>query len=190
MKRKEIPEYNVWKGMRARCERTTNADYPYYGGRGIRVCERWSNFLLFFADVGPRPTSQHTIDRYPNNDGNYEPGNVRWATRREQGRNKRNTRPLTYRGVTKPMSEWAEEFGLPYFTLRSRLDIYGWSLERALEEKYFEKKIVDSESITTKEAASLLNVTQRTIYDWINTGRLQVIKVRGLMRIPKSGIQA
>ena len=189
MTRKSIPEYHVWKGVRQRCLNPNNSSYAYYGGRGISICPRWSDFNFFLKDVGSRPTALHTLDRYPNPDGNYEPGNVRWATRLEQGRNKRNTRPLTYRGITKPMSEWAEEFGLPYFTLRSRLDVYGWPVERALEEKYFEKKIVDAESITTKEAAYVLKVTQRTIYDWIKTGRLQFVKIRGLMRIPRESVQ-
>ena len=77
--------------MRSRCRSTTNAGYPYYGGRGIRVCARWESFENFLTDMGLRPSSEHSIDRI-NNDGNYEPGNCRWATKREQSLNQRPRR--------------------------------------------------------------------------------------------------
>jgi hypothetical protein len=85
------PEYAVWKTMRQRCLNQACEDYHLYGGRGITVCERWSDFAAFFADMGPRPTPKHSIDR-EDNDGNYEPGNCRWATAKEQANNKRNSR--------------------------------------------------------------------------------------------------
>ena len=87
-----IPEYEIWKGMKQRCSNPKHIVYSYYGGRGIRVCEEWeSDFEKFYEDVGPRPSPKHTIDRYPNNNGNYEPGNVRWATRSQQNKNRRPT---------------------------------------------------------------------------------------------------
>lgn len=82
-------EYNIWKGMRQRCENPNNDDFDLYGGRGIKVCRRWKDFANFLADMGPRPTPQHSIDRYPNNDGDYEPTNCRWATPEQQANNKR-----------------------------------------------------------------------------------------------------
>jgi hypothetical protein len=86
--RRYCPEYNTWAGMHSRCENPKEAGYKNYGGRGITVCERWRSFENFYADVGDRPSPKHSIDRI-NNDGNYEPGNVRWATRTEQNRNRR-----------------------------------------------------------------------------------------------------
>lgn len=83
------PEYSVWRGMKQRCLNPKASYYADYGGRGIKVCEKWANdFGEFYKDVGPRPSSQHSLDRIDVN-GNYEPGNVRWATAREQARNTR-----------------------------------------------------------------------------------------------------
>jgi hypothetical protein len=85
-------EYTAWNAMRQRCSNINDKAYSNYGGRGIRVCERWINsFENFLKDVGVRPTISHSLDRYPDNDGNYEPGNVRWATIKQQSYNKRNT---------------------------------------------------------------------------------------------------
>jgi len=82
------PEYRTWDGMKERCRNPNHKAYANYGGRGISVCERWLDFESFLLDMGRRPSPTHSIDRI-NNDGNYEPGNCRWATRDEQNRNQR-----------------------------------------------------------------------------------------------------
>ncbi len=88
---KHLPEYFIWKGMRQRCSNPRNQKFKDYGARGISVCERWDSFEAFLSDMGRRPSPGHSIDR-KNNDGNYEPGNCRWATAKEQAANTRRSR--------------------------------------------------------------------------------------------------
>jgi hypothetical protein len=113
------PEYRCWSAMKARCGRPNNPAFRDYGARGIRVCARWSKFANFYADMGPRPSAAHSLDRIDVN-GGYEPDNCRWATRSEQGLNKRNT-ALTFQGETRPAAHWAADLGLKPASLRGRL---------------------------------------------------------------------
>lgn len=129
----ESMTYKSWRSMLQRCTRPRHNEFRLYGGRGIRVCERWRAFENFLADMGERPSHQHSLDRI-DNDGNYEPGNCRWATAKEQTRNRRVTRMLTFRGATRSLSDWAELIGMPRHTLHSRIVNYGWTAERALTE--------------------------------------------------------
>lgn len=130
-RRRHTPEYTVWAGMVQRCEDVKCKSYPRYGGRGIKVCKQWRySFVAFVRDVGPRPSPQHSLDRI-NNNGNYEPGNCRWATAQEQQRNSRWTRRLTFKGQTKCLVEWATVTGIEFRTLWKRLDL-GWSVAKAL----------------------------------------------------------
>jgi hypothetical protein len=123
--------YQIWKAMRQRCTNPSYVGYSRYGGRGISVCERWNSFELFLEDMGERPSGRHSIDRR-NNDGNYEPGNCRWATRTEQNRNSIKNRLITLDGITRCLSEWGEFTGIPADVIRYRLDRLGWAVEDAL----------------------------------------------------------
>ncbi len=99
------PEYQSWLGMKARCSNPKHFAYDYYGGRGIDVCDRWKNsFENFLADLGPRPTKDHTLERN-DVDGNYDPGNCRWATRLEQNKNRRPRKQKTHCKRGHPLSD-------------------------------------------------------------------------------------
>lgn len=128
---KVASEYTIWSGLKTRCTNPKERNWLRYGGRGIKVCDRWKNsFEAFLADMGPRPSKEHSIDRI-DNDGNYEPGNCRWATRYEQCCNRSNSRNITWNGVTLCLSQWARKMGIGKETLRSRLR-HGWTIEKAL----------------------------------------------------------
>src|SRR5882724_2958715 len=99
-------EYRAWRSMWSRCRDAGNSAYPYYGGRGIRVCGRWADFEMFRSDIGACPPGC-TLDRI-NSDGDYGPANCRWATRTQQARNTRKTRWITWAGQTLSLAEWAE----------------------------------------------------------------------------------
>jgi hypothetical protein len=126
------PEYRSWCALVKRCTSPQDPNYPSYGGRGITVCERWQNsFENFLADMGRKPSQQHSIDRI-DNDGNYEPGNCRWATRSEQSRNRRDRILVTFNGRTMFLCDWSAKTGISVGTLHYRLYNRGWSVERAL----------------------------------------------------------
>lgn len=128
------PTYVTWTSMITRCTNPRVRIWPYYGGRGIAVCDRWRSFEAFLEDMGERPSLGHSIDRIDPN-GHYEPGNCRWATDREQASNRRprrTSRMLTAFGKTQTLAAWARETGLGRVTITQRLK-RGWSIERALE---------------------------------------------------------
>lgn len=118
-------EYHSWSGAKSRCENAQSPAFARYGGRGIRMCERWRiSFASFFQDMGPCPPGM-SLDRI-DVDGDYAPGNCRWATSVEQAGNKRLHRLVTFRGKTRPVTEWARITGIPEATIRGRLNL-GWS---------------------------------------------------------------
>lgn len=132
---KPSAEYTCWSNMKARCFNSTARDWENYGGRGITVCDRWqgeTGFERFLADMGPKPSSRHTIDRI-DSDGDYEPANCHWALPSEQARNRRSNRQVTAFGRTMLAIEWAEETGLSPKLICERLD-EGWRPERAVSQ--------------------------------------------------------
>lgn len=124
------PEYRAWCNMRNRCKNANNPEYHNYGFRGITVCDEWDDFCQFYADMGPRPSKDHSLDRI-NNDSGYSKSNCRWSTRQQQGRNRRVNVLVTINGVTKCKIEWMEHYGVNKNTVRARID-RGWTVEEAL----------------------------------------------------------
>lgn len=124
------PEYRIWIGLRQRCNDQRYHGYDRYGGRGIRVCERWESFEAFLKDVGSRPSDEHSLDRIDNS-GDYTPKNCRWATRNEQQRNKQDTFLVEAFGETRSVHDWADDLGITPQAIRYRLK-KGWSPEDAV----------------------------------------------------------
>lgn len=111
--------YRVWCNIIQRCENPNNEAYGNYGGRGITICERWRNdFAAFAADMGPRPTDRHEIDRYPDNDGPYAPGNCRWALHADNMMNTRRAIIVGFRGERTPLSLACSRAGLNYHSAK------------------------------------------------------------------------
>lgn len=128
--------WNIYHGMKKRCNNPNCARYKDYGGRGITICIEWQDDFDAFADWAKSNGYDETltIDRIDVN-GNYEPSNCRWVSLKEQSRNMRKTVYAEYKGVKKPLIEWCEELGLVYDTIHDRITRRGWSVERAFEAK-------------------------------------------------------
>lgn len=140
MKRKYFDEYDcssrlycIWKHMKERCHSKNCKDFANYGARGISVCDEWKNDFLSFKKWALENGYNEalTLDRIDSN-GNYEPTNCRFATRKEQNNNKRDNHYLTHNGETKTLSEWSKETGLNVTTILMRISKYKWSVEKAL----------------------------------------------------------
>ncbi|HEY3499643.1 MAG TPA: hypothetical protein VGK73_33360 [Polyangiaceae bacterium] len=153
---RQASEYFVWNGLRSRCNNPKNKDYKRYGGRGIRCCARWADFAAFLEDVGRRPSRQHSLDRIKNelhyscgkcNEcvANGWPANCRWATAKEQQRNKRTNHLLTFRGRTQCVSAWAEELGSTENVILHRLQS-GHSIEIALGVEVMPGQVLDQDT--------------------------------------------
>ena len=137
-----MPEYKIWTGMKGRCQNPKDGRFRDYGGRGVTVCQRWADsFEMFFLDMGPRPSPNHSLDRIDVN-GNYEAANCRWATRVEQQNNMRRNLSLSFNGRSQTAAQWAREIGMNPATLTTRLR-RGWSVGVALTTP-IQKKVVPS----------------------------------------------
>lgn len=127
------PEYKVWCGIKRRCFNQADRSFPRYGGRGITMCDEWkSSFQAFLDDMGPRPSSGHSIDRIDNNAG-YAKDNCQWANSSQQAGNRRDNLNLVAFGKTLSLSEWARQTGVKSPTIKQRL-MRGWAVERAVSE--------------------------------------------------------
>lgn len=171
--------WNAWTGMNGRCSRSNSDDYPNYRGRGIVVCDRWKeSFSDFYADMGDPPTKSHTLDRV-NNDLGYSPENCRWATPKQQNRNRRSNRWVEWNGEVKTMAEWGEDpritsigINQAYLGIRIR---GGWSIDSAMTTPIFLGKAITfqgetlsmaewSRRVGAKEGNNI--VSKRLRYGW------------------------
>lgn len=153
-------EFQAWLDMKKRCYGATNPRYKDYGGRGIRVCHRWYfSFKNFLDDMGPKPSTKHSLDRIDNN-SDYHPSNCRWATYTQQLRNQRNTKFLTLNGETLPIIEWAERLGVTSVCIINRLR-RGWPVEKTLTSKSWEG--IHHGSMTTTINGKTLSIRQWAI---------------------------
>lgn len=130
--------YSRWRNIMNRCYDENNPAFKNYGGRGIKVHQPWHDIRNFVADLpsGYKPGAQ--LDRI-DNDGDYEPGNIRWATPKQNSANRRSTTKLTFKGETKSQREWARQLGIDERLINSRINSLGWSVDRALSEPALEK---------------------------------------------------
>jgi hypothetical protein len=124
--------YRGWLAMLMRCNNPNSTHYHNYGGRGITICDKWLKFEGFYEDMGEKPFKEATLDRIDNN-GNYCKENCRWATRKQQCRNKRSNRIIEFNGKSQCLQDWADELGINKHILKERLN--AWDVERAFTEK-------------------------------------------------------
>lgn len=123
-------EYDCWYQMMQRCYNINCKAYKHYGGRGIKVCDRWHKFELFLLDVGKRPSNYYSLDRYPNNNGDYEPTNFRWADKRQQNNNTRKNILITWKGKTQTIRQWSEELKISHPLLSRRVHYSKMTIEQ------------------------------------------------------------
>jgi hypothetical protein len=157
------PLYWIWVGMLDRCYEKTHSSYKDYGGRGIRVCERWrKSCRAFIEDVGPRPAGL-TLDRV-NNEGNYEPDNCRWATREEQNNNTRKNTVLRMRGRSQTVAQWSREFGIEPAVFYSRRKL-GWPTDRCFSASPYKPLYkAHGRNLPLVEWAKILGISYSTLH--------------------------
>lgn len=136
----DTPEYKIWGGIKQRCYNPKDRQYHLYGGRGIVMSEEWKNsFEIFYRDMGPRPTPQHSVEREKNDEG-YNKENCRWATKVEQANNTRSNVFYTYNGVARTIAGWCRELGLDQGLVYNRVYGLGWSFEKAITTPVLKRK--------------------------------------------------
>jgi len=170
----ESPEYRAWRAMLQRCNDPNGNRYEFY--KEISICDQWtgpSGFETFLADMGSRPSPQHSVDR-EDNAGDYTPENTRWATSKQQARNRRSTEMLTIKGETKPLAEWAEIAGVKYWTFYRRIKVYGMDPEEALEKASPER--------TYKKHKLMVNGVTKTPAEWARETGINYTTIRARLK--------
>lgn len=165
-------EHNTWKTMKQRCCNPNSKAFSRYGGNGITICERWKSFDNFYADMGPKPSASHSVDRIDGSKG-YCPENCRWATPKEQSQNRAFVRMVTFQGETLCLTDWASKVGIDFKTLYSRLS-YGWSIELALTTPIKDQKTdlltFNGETLCLKELASKAGISYNAVHKRLKRG--------------------
>ena len=181
MTKTEDKIYKAWWAMKDRCNNPYSSMYKHYGGRGITVCKEWEesfhNFLEWSLENGYR--SDLSIDRIDNNKG-YSPGNCRWATWKEQSRNRRCNRLITYNGETKCVSEWAEELGITHSMILQRLN-KGWPIEKVFNPDH--QKVFKADGQYSKDRLITYNGKTQTLSEWSEETGVSMLSLQ--MRIRK-----
>jgi len=166
--------YKTWQQMRQRCENPNDTAYHRYGGRGIKVCDRWQDFSNFLEDMG-EPYDWQSLDRLDNN-GDYTPDNCRWATIEEQQNNIRSNRLITHEGETQTLAQWARETGIAYHVLKYRLN-HGWEPPKLFTAENLRGKTVkhlveyQGEMVALKQASERSGVPMQTLYWRMRVGK-------------------
>jgi hypothetical protein len=176
----DTPEFNAWNQMHDRCRRQNHPAFMHYGGRGISVCERWSDFANFLADMGERPTPKHSLDRIDNN-GNYSPDNCRWALPRTQTRNQSTTVMLAHDGRTQCIMDWANELGVSHAVIWQRINTLKWTVAEALNTPI--GKSCNWRGTHHKDARQYeANGEKHTMQEWSHKLGIQVSTLRNRVR--------
>jgi hypothetical protein len=177
------PEYQAWADMKSRCFNINIPSFKHYGGRGISVCSEWINsFETFYKDMGARPSPDHSLDRR-NVNGNYEPGNCRWATWVEQCRNQRNNLFVDYQGTKITLAELSEKTGISYPTLASRIarGMTGdESVDTPIPKRNFKLYTLNGETKNCREWARHYGLNEKAVYYQVNKG-MDIREVLGLV---------
>lgn len=168
------PEHSSWCSMRERCNNQCHPSYARYGGRGISVCAQWDSFLQFLEDVGPRPTTKHSIDRIDVN-GNYEPSNCRWSTAKEQANNRCNNRHLIIDGVAVPHKEASAALGVGYSGLRRQSAKPNFSLGEYLARP--KKAKITGQHVANVRSFSAAGMAAKDISIQVGISKAKVVQI-------------
>lgn len=187
--------YFIWVGIRQRCNNKKCKDYKHYGGRGIKICNRWNKFFNFWEDMGKSYFDGATIERV-DNDGDYTPQNCKWASRLEQSNNTRRSKRYGHDGKELTASEWEEITGINRHVISQRIDNYGWTVKEALEipvgsvaggrvnKSYLRKANLPKEEVisfykkthNSRKVADKFGVSQTTILSRLKKWRCEIVK--------------
>lgn len=173
---RRTPEYRTWTHIKSRCLNSNVPEFKHYGGRGVSICDRWrESYEAFLEDMGRRPPGKHSIDRIDVN-GDYEPGNCRWATHIEQGNNKRCNRLIEINGETKTMAQWADFAGISRETMLKRVKKGFTGSDLIAESKDPDTFTLNGVTATIPEWSEITGIKRATLYWRLNSQQWDIEK--------------